>query len=135
MNLKFHHIGIATSDINEAIKTYQNIGYDFDNMIYEDNKQDVKIAFLKLKNHPLIEIVAPLSINSHLNNIIKKISAGSYHTCYEVNDIEETLKFLRKKNFIIIKKPVEAIAFNNRKVSFLFNKDIGIVELLESENQ
>ena len=135
MNLKFHHIGIATSNINKAVKVYQSMGYDFNNKIYEDNKQDVRIAFLKLKNHPLIVLVAPLSIKSHLNNIIKKISAGSYHTCYEVNDIEQSVKLLRKKNFIIIRKPVEAIAFDNRKVSFLFNKDIGIVELLESKNQ
>ena len=117
MNLKFHHIGIATIDLNEAIKIYQVLGYNFDNKIYEDDKQDVRIAFLKLKNHPLIELVAPLSIDSHLSNIIKKISSGPYHTCYEVSDIEESIKFLRKKNFLIIQTPVDAIAFNNRKIS------------------
>jgi len=132
MNLKFHHIGIATINIENAIKKYELLGYSFDNRLYEDKYQDVKIAFLRQKGHPLIEVITPLSLKSHLHNIIRKIGSSPYHTCYEVENLKNTIDMLRKNNFIIIQPPIEAVAFSNKRISFLFNKDIGIIELLES---
>jgi hypothetical protein len=36
-----------------------------------------------------------------------------------------------KKRFLLVVKPVEAVAFNYRRVCFLYHKDTGLIELLE----
>ncbi len=36
---------------------------------------------------------------------------------------------------MVVVKPIEAIAFDNRRVAFLFNKDAGLIELLEKANK
>jgi methylmalonyl-CoA/ethylmalonyl-CoA epimerase len=38
---------------------------------------------------------------------------------------------LRKQRFIQLFNPVPAIALNNRKICYLFNKDVGLIELVE----
>ena len=53
-----------------------------------------------------------------------------YHTCYEVVDIEVEIKKLKKNGYIQVSKTVPAIAFENRLVCFLYNKNIGLIELL-----
>ena len=54
-----------------------------------------------------------------------------YHICYEVADIEEQIAILKKERFIVVVAPVEAVAFNNRKICFLYHPSIGLIELLE----
>ena len=55
-----------------------------------------------------------------------------YHICYEVVDIEEAIKNLKTKKFVVVQQPVKAIAFNNRLVSFLYHRNMGLVELLQN---
>ena len=83
------------------------------------------------ENHPLIELVSPLDDNSPVRSILNKMRTTPYHTCYEIPIIEETIKDLKKQRFILIQKPTPAIAFNNRRIAFLFHKNFGLIELLE----
>jgi methylmalonyl-CoA/ethylmalonyl-CoA epimerase len=54
-----------------------------------------------------------------------------YHICYEVNDIAASISYLKEQKFIVIQKPATAVALNNKYVAFLFNRDIGIIELCQ----
>lgn len=54
-----------------------------------------------------------------------------YHICYEVENIEEAILELKKQKFILVQKPQVAVAMNNKKVCFLFNKNTGLIELVE----
>ena len=130
MNLKFHHIGIACSKIEKSIETYHKLGYSFSKIIY-DPIQNVNLCFLKKNNSPMIELVSSNDSNSILNNILKKNGTIPYHTCYKTKNIDDEINSLIKKGFILISKPVKAIAFSNRKICFMYNKNIGIIELLE----
>ena len=38
---------------------------------------------------------------------------------------------LKKKRFILLGKPVEACAINNKKVCFMYNREVGLIELVE----
>jgi len=129
--MKFHHIGIAVKDIHCALETYKSLGYNQTHSdIIFDSIQDVKLAFLEKENSPLIELVSPDSNKSPIAGILSKMGSSPYHTCYEVEDIKKSISFLRKNEFIAIGRIVPAIAFQNRSICFLYNINIGIIELL-----
>ena len=115
--LQFHHIGIATDDIEKSISLYEVLGYVSQGLrTVIDPIQKVELAFMFRENHPLIELVSPLNDDSPVKSILNKMRTTPYHTCYEVPIIEETIKDLKKQRFILIQKPTPAIAFNNRKI-------------------
>lgn len=131
-DLKFHHIGIATGDLENSISLYENLGYITQGLrTIIDPIQKVELAFMFRENHPLIELVSPLNDDSPVKSILNKMKTTPYHTCYEVPIIEETINELKKQRFILIQKPTPAIAFNNKRIAFLFHKNIGLIELLE----
>ncbi|MCW3108303.1 MAG: lactoylglutathione lyase [Segetibacter sp.] len=130
-NLSFHHIGVATSDIEKAIEVYKKLGYRLVDEIITDPIQHVRICFMYLEKHPLVELVAPIDETSPVHKILKKSNATPYHTCYEVDNIEESISAFKQIKFILISKPVPAIAFAGRSICFLFHQHIGLVELLE----
>jgi methylmalonyl-CoA/ethylmalonyl-CoA epimerase len=131
-SFKFHHIGIATTNIKNTAKYYLDAEYIISDTIF-DPIQNVSIAFLEKNGMPRIELLEPvLSSNSPINKIIEKSGVSPYHICYEVDDIETAIKELKKKKYLPLSRPVNAIAINNKKICFLFNKDIGLIELVEN---
>ncbi len=131
--LTFHHIGIATKNIELTAAFYIQAGYRMSDIIIEPVQQ-VKIAFLSKSGMPLLELIAPLdNNNSVVNNYLQKTGTGPYHFCYCVTDLDAAIKEFKAQKYILLSNPVEAIAFNNRKICFLYNKNVGLVELLEEE--
>ena len=130
MNLKFHHIGIACSKIKKSVELYKKLGYSCSEIIY-DPIQNVNLCFLKKNDSPMIELVGCIDTSSNLNNILKKNGTIPYHTCYETKNIRDQINSLIEKGFILMMKPVKAIAFSNRKICFMYNRNVGIIELLE----
>ena len=126
----FHHIGVATKSITSTSMIYVNAGFCHSDII-EDNIQGVKVSFLSKNEMPRIELVEPLKPDSPVNLILKKNGTTAYHFCYEVEDIFLAIEKLKENKFVALSKPVPAKAFDNRKICFLYNKDIGLIELLE----
>jgi len=121
--MKFHHIGIATKDIDNTLEWVKK-HYDIRNIstkVYDKN-QNVFLQMVETSDHN-IELVS----GSTVEKFIKK-NITYYHVCYEVEDIYTSIKSFSKS--IVISKPTPAILFNNRKVAFLMTP-IGIIELLE----
>lgn len=134
LELKFHHIGVATTNLEMAVKRYEALQYQIqDDQIFEDKIQNVRIAFMYKSGDPLIELITPLSEKSPVDKILEKNGSTPYHTCYEVPSIDEFSVFARKNRFIRIIEPVPAVAFGGRRICFFFNKEIGVIELLENE--
>ena len=130
--MDFHHIGIACKSIKKSIIPYKLIGYSLLNdKIVIDNIQKVKLCILQKKSHPLIELVEPNDAKSPVSRILKVNGATPYHTCYEVDNIQIAIQKLKSNGFRLITPPVPAILFDNRRVCFLYNNDIGTIELLE----
>lgn len=128
--MRFHHIAIATKDITDSCKKYGELGFVATEVVY-DSIQKVNICFLEKQDHPLIELVEPGDENSPVNSVLKKSGTSIYHLCYEVNDIDETIAVLRTQRFLLLGKPISAIAINERKICFLYNKNVGLIELVE----
>lgn len=130
-DFKFHHIGIAVFNIEDTAQYYIDAGYEKTETVI-DKIQNVKICFLKKNDMPMLELLAPVDEKSPVCRILEKLGVSPYHCCYSVDDIENAIVRLKKKKFIPIIKPIEACAINGKRVCFLFNKQIGLIEVVES---
>ena len=129
-SMKFHHIGIAVKEIEKTAAVYVQGGYNKSTITF-DPIQNVNICWLVKDGMPTIELLAPVDEKSPVNKTLEKNGVTPYHTCYIVDDIESAVKELRKQKYIIVSKPEPAVAINNCKVAFLYNKNIGLIELVE----
>lgn len=129
---RFHHIGYAVNDIYSTADYYIKAGWDLSIQVIDKN-QNTKIAFLTKDNFPLIELVAPVDEKSPIVKTLDKMGVTPYHVCYEVDDIYIAVSDLKKKRFIPLFNPIEAVALGNRKICYLFNRDVGLIELLNKD--
>jgi len=68
-----------------------------------------------------------------VNRTLAAVGVSPYHICYTVADIELTVKELRRQQkFVLVAKPVPACALENKRVAFLYKKEVGLIELLEA---
>jgi methylmalonyl-CoA/ethylmalonyl-CoA epimerase len=131
-DFQFHHIGIAVHNIKTTAQYYLDAGYNKSETIY-DPIQNVSIAFLEKNGMPQIELVESTPpTNSPISKIIEKSGVSPYHICYEVDNIESAINELKKEKYLPLASPVTAAAMNNRKICFLYNKDVGLIELVEN---
>ena len=130
-SFKFHHIGIAVKDLDVTALVYEQGGYKRSASIF-DPIQNVNICWLTKEGMPTVELLAPVDENSPVNKTLEKNGVTPYHICYVVENIEEAVVQLRKQKYVMISKPAEAVAFCGSRVSFLFNKNVGLIELVEA---
>ena len=132
--LKFHHFGLATENIEKSKKNLEYFGYRFSKTIADKN-QKVNLSFGVMNAFPSIELVGINKKFKHnpLSNFLKKYYSNIYHICFEITDIEnfDFKNFIDKFKFICVSKATPAILFKNRKVSFYYIKNIGLIEILE----
>ena len=126
----FHHIGIAVYDIDATAEYFLEAGYEKTETVV-DPIQNVRICFLKKEGMPMLELVAPVDDASPVVKTLAKGGVSPYHSCYRVRDIDDAVARLKKKRFILLGKPVEACAINNKKVCFMYNSKVGLIELVE----
>ncbi|OQA94741.1 MAG: hypothetical protein BWY22_02363 [Bacteroidetes bacterium ADurb.Bin217] len=126
---EFHHIGYAVKSIEETAKFFLFLGYTITKTVI-DPIQRVHIAFLLKEHTPCIELVQPIDDESPVVSILQKNGVTPYHICYEVEDINEAISEMRKQKFIPLFNPVPALAFDNRLICYFFNKNVGLIELL-----
>ena len=129
--MRFHHVGIAVQNINEAIQAYEVLGYSKVSAINIDPIQKVQLCFLDKDQSPTLELVAAISSESPVTNILAKSGPTPYHNCFEVGDLTESVASLKQLGYRRLSAIVPAIAFGNRKICFLYHKELGLIELLE----
>ena len=130
-SMKFHHIGMAVHDIDAAASFYEQGGYKR-SMTIVDPIQNVSICWLTKTETPIVELIAPIDDKSPVIKVLEKMGVSPYHCCYVVESIEDAVVELRKMKYIVVSKPVEAVAFCGSKVCFMFNKNVGLIELVEA---
>ncbi len=130
--LHFHHIGIATQDIDKTAVQYLNLGYEMDGGIVFDPQQNVNICFLRHPAMPLVELLSPVDDKSPVVQILQKNGVTPYHSCYSVENLEEVVRQLRKLRYMVVSSPKPACAIGDRRVAFLYHKDMGLIELVEA---
>jgi len=129
---KLNHVAIAVPDIEMASKLYRdNFGADVSEP--EDlPDHGVTTVFVNLPNAK-IELLHPLGENSPVAKFLEKNpDGGMHHLCYEVEDIETSVKSLVNGGMRILDDGKPKIGAHGKPVIFLHPKD-GIGTLIELE--
>ena len=130
--MKLHHIGIASNNIQEAIKRHKALfGLRQVTSVVEDPVHKVSAVLLSDPRGVFIELIAPLTDDSPVSNILKK-GISLYHVCYLVENLDETLKKIRRKA-VVISKPAPAKLYGGRRIAFVYTLDNYVVEFLEEK--
>lgn len=129
--LVFHHIGIACRDIDKTREFYLGLGYTASPVV-DDPLQHVRICFLDKEGAPRLELLEPLDDQSPVARTLATAGVTPYHFCYEVRNIDEAIAALRTKRFLLVSGPVPACALGDRCIAFLYNKNNGLIELVEN---
>ena len=124
------HIGYAVRDIEKTAQLYINGGWTMSE-VYEEMVQNTRIAFLYKPGMTTSELVSPREGESPVDNILKNQGVAPYHICYEVSDMGQAIADLKKQKFMVVQTPETAPAIDGCKVAFLYQKDIGMIELVE----
>lgn len=127
---RLHHVGYATPSIAASRVLYEDMGFTAATPVYHDPVQQVRVVFMSTGADVLVELVEPASEKSPVSNFLKKRGPGLHHLCYEVDDIERECASMREKGGIITCEPVPAVAFEGRRIAFVFRRE-GLIELLE----
>ena len=130
-SMRFHHIGVAVKSIDATAAIYKGGGYSMSDIIF-DPIQNVDVCWLTKEGAPTVELLAPVDEASPINRTLEKVGVTPYHCCYVVDKIEDAVAELRKMKYIMVSKPAEAVAFCGSRVCFLFNKNMGLIELVEA---
>ncbi len=132
MKYKIDHIGYLTGDILQTSKVFEILGYRAGDIVNDDTQQ-TKICFLYKEGETNIELVEPYEDNKTMQKMLTKRGVTPYHLCYEVEDLNEEYNILLEKDWTPLFKPVEAPAFDNRKICYFFNSEIGFIELVNKK--
>ena len=91
--MKLHHIAIACEDIDaqrEKVKRVHRVTKESE-IVYDEN-QKAKVCYLEIEQGIYLELVSGEAVSQIL---AKGISY--YHVCYEVDDMEKTIKEFEEK--------------------------------------
>ena len=92
--MKLDHIGIATSEITEALELWQDrLGLSLDHT-EEVTEQGVRVRMLALGDTH-VELLEPLHGDTPVGRFLKKRGAGLHHIAVAVEDIRRELSKLR----------------------------------------
>lgn len=128
--LEFHHIGVATSDIDATGARYQALGYSQGPTIH-DPLQNIRISFLTHPSMPMVELLSPCDDGSPVVRILDSCGTTPYHICYQTPDIGASIKDFKRQRYVVVSRPKVACAIEDRRVAFLFHPEMGLVELIE----
>ena len=130
-SMKFHHIGFAVRDIGATAAVYEAAGYRRSATVF-DPLQDVDICWLTKEGEPIVELLAPAGEASPVAKTLEKNGVTPYHCCYVVSNLDDAVKELRRQRYVPVGKPQPAVAFGGSRVCFLYNKNVGLIELVEA---
>ncbi|ROR31539.1 methylmalonyl-CoA epimerase [Mobilisporobacter senegalensis] len=136
--MKIHHIAYAVNSIEKSKTHFKSLGFSEIEKTIVDINRKINICFLENKegnNNTVIELIESVDETSPISNLIKKMSGAAtpYHICYEVDSIDNVIEEYKKMGFILTQNVAPAIAIGNRKVAFMFHKDMGIIEFVENK--
>ena len=130
---KLNHIAIAVPNLLEAANTYKNILGAKVGAPIKQQEHGVTVIFVDLPNSKL-ELISPLGERSPIENFLKKNpNGGIHHICFEVGDIQKSIKKLKNEGAQILGTGEAKIGAHGKPVVFLHPKDFNgtLIELEE----
>lgn len=123
-------MGIVVSDLDRAAAEYAAMGFRPAAAPVHDLLQRVHILLLSNGNGPGVELIKAAAEDSPVAAFVRR-GGGINHVCYEVPDLEAAVDQAMQAGALCVAPPMPAIAFDGRRVSFVFFSSLGLVEMLE----
>lgn len=127
---KINHVAVVVTDIDEALKFWQDaLGIQLHH-IEDVPSQKAQVAFLPVGDSE-VELVKPTADDTGAAKFLAERGGGMHHLCIEVDDISGKLKELKDKGIRLINE--EPIELPGRKMAFIHPKSTGgvLLELYE----
>lgn len=128
-NMKFHHIGVATRQIEKELPLYLLLGYEKESGIFEDGLQGVRGIFLTAEGQPRLELLENLPGCHTLDTPLRQ-NQKLYHAAYCVEDIEQAMNLLIRNRAKVI-SPLKKSAYFGKRICFLMLPNMMMLELVE----
>ena len=126
------HLAVTTLHIDQTLVDYLSmLGSRLIRGPAINPAQNVQYAFVQLANGLVVEILSPLE-GSPVNRHVAQQGGGPYHFCFAVANIEASIGAAEKMGAKLIIAPVSDIAFDGRKIAFLFHELHGMFEFVEA---
>lgn len=128
---KLNHIAIATPNLKDAAKTYEDLLGAKVGQPIPQMEHGVSVIFIELPNTK-IELLEPLGETSPILNFLSKNPKGGiHHICYEVTDILKARDRLLEKGATILGSSQPKIGAHGKPVIFIHPKDFNgtLIEL------
>ncbi len=135
LGFKLMHVGVAVPSLAPATETLSNLfGYRVISGPFDDPIQKVAVNFLTTAptDNVEIELIAPLTEDSPIRSILQKNGGGAYHFCFETIDLDKALDHAVKNGCMIVSKPVPAVAFQGRRIAWIYSSSRQLFELVEA---
>ncbi|AAB89040.1 methylmalonyl-CoA epimerase [Archaeoglobus fulgidus] len=116
---KIDHVGVAVKSLEEAVKTYEALGFGVEE-IEEVAEQKVRVAMLPA-GESRVELLEATSEDSAIAKFISSRGEGIHHIAVNVENIEEALNKAKEAGLRLIdEKP--RVGAGGKKVAFVHPK-------------
>ena len=132
-DMKFHHLGLATRNADEARRTLSALGYRLQEPVF-DPLQNVNLIWCDHDSMPAIEVVYPADGPGPLDPYLADHAELVYHLCYAATDIQAAVDTLKSSGLRLLPvvAPKPAVLFDGRAVAFYHLKGLGLIEIVET---
>ena len=118
------HVAIAVSNLEQAVKVYEDLGLKFSPEREKVEDQKVTTAFAPIDTRAHLELLEPIGSDGPVAKFIAAKGEGIHHLCYRVSDVFKTSKELQGKGYrMIYSEPVSGA--NDCMVNFIHPKSTG----------
>jgi methylmalonyl-CoA/ethylmalonyl-CoA epimerase len=132
---RLHHVGFVVASIEESVASFaESLALPWQEEVFEDPAQRVRVTFLGRPGTPQFELVEPNGPDSPVRTFLAR-GGGLHHVCYEVDDLERRLRQQRAAGGIIVRQPVPAVAFEGRRIAWFYTRTRLLVEYLERRRE
>jgi methylmalonyl-CoA/ethylmalonyl-CoA epimerase len=129
----FHHVGFVVTSIANSAQSFASMLHaDWDDQVFHDPYQGVRVTFLKSRcmGDPLFELIEPAHDQSPVYSFAAK-GGGLHHVCYVVDNLEQALADARPLGALVTRQSMPAVAFGGRRIAWIYTKNRLLIEYLE----
>ena len=137
LDFKLLHVGVAVPALGPVAESLEKLfGYKLVSGPFDDPIQKVSVEFLaqSAEDAAEIELIAPAAEDSPIRSMLAKDGGGAYHLCFETSDIEAAVAHAKALGCIIVSPPVPAVAFQGRRIAWIYTRSRQLFELVEAKS-
>ena len=128
--MKIHHVGVAVSDLDEAIALYQKaFGAE---LVHRASTDELTAAFLQAGDAE-VELLQPLRDDSPVGKFLANRGPGLHHIAVAVPDIDKAIAEARAEGLEMIDQEPR-IGLHGTRIAFVHPKSVGgvLTEFVEA---